>query len=282
MKPDPLSAIERRDFLKLAGAVSAVSLSRGALAQSGRGFSIVIDAQDPIASSQPVRWAAEQLQKALAAKGAKCEIVQSPEQAGGAAFHVLVAGPGSSLTKSFPQAAAELSTPESLEAGKEYAFKFETANSVFFGGVPFAGLLEDPGQLSAREAAAPKESRAKTRTVYWPAGNRGRISGRVSNWPASQSVTADDRIDKIPLMIKAGSIVPMGPFLQYSTEKPRDFLSELRIYAGANGDFTLYEDENDNYDYEKGVYATIGFHWDDAKRRLTRHPAREKEPFRAC
>ncbi len=114
MKPDPLSAIERRDFLKLAGAVSAVSLSRGALAQSGRGFSIVIDAQDPIASSQPVRWAAEQLQKALAAKGAKCEIVQSPEQAGGAAFHVLVAGPGSSLTKSFPQAAAELSTPESL------------------------------------------------------------------------------------------------------------------------------------------------------------------------
>jgi alpha-D-xyloside xylohydrolase len=69
-------------------------------------------------------------------------------------------------------------------------------------------------------------------------------------------------------MIKAGSIVPMGPFLQYSTEKPADPI-ELRIYPGADGSFTLYEDENDNYNYEKGVYATIAFHWDDAKRQLT-------------
>jgi alpha-D-xyloside xylohydrolase len=43
----------------------------------------------------------------------------------------------------------------------------------------------------------------------------------------------------------------------------------LRIYPGADGTFTLYEDENDNYDYEKGVYATIAFHWDDAKRQVT-------------
>ena len=69
-------------------------------------------------------------------------------------------------------------------------------------------------------------------------------------------------------MIKGGSILPMGPFLQYSTEKPADPI-ELRIYPGAAGNFTLYEDENDNYDYEKGVYSTIGFHWDDARRLLT-------------
>jgi len=69
-------------------------------------------------------------------------------------------------------------------------------------------------------------------------------------------------------MVKAGSIVPMGPFVQYSNEKPADPI-ELRIYPGADGSFTLYEDENDNYNYEKGVYATIGFHWDDAKRQLT-------------
>ena len=66
-------------------------------------------------------------------------------------------------------------------------------------------------------------------------------------------------------MIKAGSILPMGPLLQYSTEKPADPI-ELRIYPGADGSFTLYEDENDNYNYEKGVYSTIAFHWDDAER----------------
>jgi alpha-D-xyloside xylohydrolase len=60
----------------------------------------------------------------------------------------------------------------------------------------------------------------------------------------------------------------MGPFVQYSAEKPADPI-ELRVYPGANGSFTLYEDENDNYDYEKGVYSTIAFHWDDAKRQLT-------------
>ncbi len=57
-------------------------------------------------------------------------------------------------------------------------------------------------------------------------------------------------------MVKSGSIVPMGPFVQYATEKPADPI-ELRIYPGADGSFTLYEDENDNYNYEKGVYATI-------------------------
>ena len=60
----------------------------------------------------------------------------------------------------------------------------------------------------------------------------------------------------------------MGPFIQYAAEKPADPI-ELRIYPGADGSFTLYEDENDNYNYEKGVYATIAFHWDDANRRLT-------------
>ena len=60
----------------------------------------------------------------------------------------------------------------------------------------------------------------------------------------------------------------MGPFVQYSTEKPADPI-ELRIYPGADGSFTLYEDENDNYNYEKGVYSTIDFHWNDAKHQIT-------------
>jgi alpha-D-xyloside xylohydrolase len=72
----------------------------------------------------------------------------------------------------------------------------------------------------------------------------------------------------MPLLIRAGSIVPMGPLLQYSNEKPADPI-ELRIYPGADSSFTLYEDENDNYNYEKGAYATIAFHWNDARRELT-------------
>ena len=75
-------------------------------------------------------------------------------------------------------------------------------------------------------------------------------------------------IETIPLFVRAGSIVPMGPEVEYSTQKPADPL-ELRVYRGADGDFTLYEDENDTYDYEKGVYATIPMHWDDAQQTLT-------------
>ena len=59
----------------------------------------------------------------------------------------------------------------------------------------------------------------------------------------------------------------MGPTIQYSTEKNDPI--EIRIYPEANGEFTLYEDENDNYNYEKGIYSLIAFHWDDAKKTLT-------------
>jgi alpha-D-xyloside xylohydrolase len=75
-------------------------------------------------------------------------------------------------------------------------------------------------------------------------------------------------IERMPLFVRAGSIVPVGPDLQYAAEKPADPI-ELRIYAGADGHFTLYEDENDTYDYEKGIFATIPFAWNDATRTLT-------------
>jgi alpha-D-xyloside xylohydrolase len=75
-------------------------------------------------------------------------------------------------------------------------------------------------------------------------------------------------LDRMPLFVRAGSIVPMGPDVEYATEKPSD-PTELRVYTGADGSFTLYEDENDNYDYEKGVHATIWIQWDEAGRKLT-------------
>ena len=83
-----------------------------------------------------------------------------------------------------------------------------------------------------------------------------------------QTIERSVPIDLIPLFIKAGSILPIGPFQQYSGEKNADNL-EIRIYKGANGAFTLYEDENDNYNYEKGIYSLIRFSWDDANKVLT-------------
>ena len=74
--------------------------------------------------------------------------------------------------------------------------------------------------------------------------------------------------DMLPLYIKAGSIIPFGPDVQYATEKRWNNL-EVKIYPGANGSFTLYEDENDNYNYEKGAYTTIEFEWDDKNKTLT-------------
>jgi alpha-D-xyloside xylohydrolase len=81
-------------------------------------------------------------------------------------------------------------------------------------------------------------------------------------------IEADAPLSKMPLFVRAGSIVPMGPAMEWSTEKPADPL-ELRVYPGADGDFTLYEDQNDGYDYVKGARATIQLHWDDATRTLT-------------
>ncbi|HWA94722.1 MAG TPA: glycoside hydrolase family 31 protein [Terracidiphilus sp.] len=84
----------------------------------------------------------------------------------------------------------------------------------------------------------------------------------------SQTLQADAPLAKLPLYVRAGSIVPMGPEMEWSTQKLADPL-ELRVYPGADGNFTLYEDENDNYDYTKGAYATIPMHWDDATKTLT-------------
>jgi alpha-D-xyloside xylohydrolase len=81
-------------------------------------------------------------------------------------------------------------------------------------------------------------------------------------------IEADAPLATLPLFVRAGSIIPMGPTMEWSTEKPADPI-EVRVYPGTDGDFTLYEDENDNYDYAKGAHATIQLHWDDAAKTLT-------------
>jgi alpha-D-xyloside xylohydrolase len=75
-------------------------------------------------------------------------------------------------------------------------------------------------------------------------------------------------IGHIPLFVKAGSILPVGPAIEYAAQKKGDII-ELRIYAGADAEFTLYEDENDNYNYEKGLFSTITINWNEAGKTLT-------------
>ena len=84
----------------------------------------------------------------------------------------------------------------------------------------------------------------------------------------AKSLDVDAPLAREPLFVRAGSIVPLGPDLQYAAEKPADPI-ELRIYPGADGSFTLYEDEGDTYDYEKGTFATIPVRWDNKSRMLT-------------
>lgn len=110
-------------------------------------------------------------------------------------------------------------------------------------------------------------SKTGTQDVYLPKGTKWFYFWTGEALNGGQLVTKEVPIDIIPLYVRAGSIVPFGPKVQYSTEKKWNNL-EIRIYPGADGEFVLYEDENDNYNYEKGAYSIIKFTWDDAKRTL--------------
>ncbi|HZE28317.1 MAG TPA: glycoside hydrolase family 31 protein [Terriglobales bacterium] len=111
------------------------------------------------------------------------------------------------------------------------------------------------------------EPAASTRRLYLPQARWYDFwSGASAD--GGQAVDAAAPLERMPLYIRAGSIVPMGPDQEWSTQKQADPI-ELRVYRGADADFTLYEDENDSYHYEKGVYATIPFHWDEAQQVLT-------------
>ena len=86
-------------------------------------------------------------------------------------------------------------------------------------------------------------------------------------YTAGQTVKAAAPQDKIPVFVKAGSIVPMAKQMQYTGEKSLDVL-EVRVYKGADGTFSLYEDKGDGYDYEKGAYTTIPFKWNEKTQTL--------------
>ncbi len=108
----------------------------------------------------------------------------------------------------------------------------------------------------------------KSTTKYLPKGALWYDFWTNQQYSGGQDVTIETTLDHVPMFVRAGSILPLGPVMQYAGEKAWDKL-ELRVYPGANGSFTLYEDEGDNYNYEKGVYATITMSWNNGSRTLT-------------
>jgi alpha-D-xyloside xylohydrolase len=158
-------------------------------------------------------------------------------------------------------------TSESYTIMRALAFDFRTDASIYtiqdqymFG----PAFLVNPvtAQLYSGGTSAPK-----TRKVYLPNSTLWYNFWTGERLAGGQTIDAQATIETIPLFVKAGSIVPMGPLMQYATENPADTL-ELRIYRGADGQFTLYEDENDNTNYEKGQYSVIPFTYHDSSRQL--------------
>jgi Alpha-glucosidases, family 31 of glycosyl hydrolases len=104
--------------------------------------------------------------------------------------------------------------------------------------------------------------------VYLPAGADWFDFWTNEKHKGGQEIQKTVNLQSIPLYVKAGSIVPFGPDVQYATEKKWDNLT-VKIYPGADSDFVLYEDEFDNYNYEKGDYTEIPMHWNDKSHTLT-------------
>jgi alpha-D-xyloside xylohydrolase len=110
--------------------------------------------------------------------------------------------------------------------------------------------------------------KARSRAVYLPSATTWYDFWTGTNVMGGQTVDVPAPYDSMPIHVKAGSIIPTGPEIMYTDEKPADPIV-LWVYAGADGDFTLYEDDGVTYGYEKGASARIPLRWNDAARTLT-------------
>jgi alpha-D-xyloside xylohydrolase len=108
---------------------------------------------------------------------------------------------------------------------------------------------------------------SQTRPVYLPAGVDWYDFWTGQKYAGGQTLQADAPISRLPLYVRAGSILPLGPVRQHVQDLP-DAPLELHVYTGQDGSFELYEDEGDQYNYERGEFSTILIRWNDARRRL--------------
>ena len=108
----------------------------------------------------------------------------------------------------------------------------------------------------------------RERKVYLPKGTGWYDLYSGKYFEGGQSINAAAPYERMPIFVKQGSIIPVGPELQYTTEKPEDTI-RLFVYTGSNASFTLYEDEGTNYNYEKGKFSTIQMDYDEATKAFT-------------
>lgn len=150
-----------------------------------------------------------------------------------------------------------------LEAGKEYPIVCETQNRQT-GAARFRLYWKTPSDFAKEQS---KSDKPKTREVYLPNGSKwvDFFDGKV--YDGGQTVVIDAPIEKMPLMVRQGSVLPMGPVVQHANEQPSAPI-ELRVYPGADGNFVLYEDEGDNLNYQQGKFAEIEFSYNDRSKTL--------------
>jgi len=112
------------------------------------------------------------------------------------------------------------------------------------------------------------EANATRRTLYLPDSPAWYDFWTGASQNGGRAIDADAPLDRIPLYVRAGSILPLGPEIEYADEKPAGPI-ELRIFPGTDGNFELYQDAGDSYDYERGAHSVIPLHWSQATRTFT-------------
>ena len=150
-----------------------------------------------------------------------------------------------------------------LEKGKEYSIICETQR-MQTGPARFLLFWKTPSDFQKEMEKADKP---KTREVYLPKGCKWIDFWTNAVYEGGKTYTFDAPIDKIPLLIKQGSILPLKDNMQYADEKPFGEL-EIRVYQGANGEFLLYEDEGDNLNYQSGSFSLIKFEYNENEKKL--------------
>jgi alpha-D-xyloside xylohydrolase len=125
--------------------------------------------------------------------------------------------------------------------------------------------------------SVPLEGVEKTRPVYLPSGGDWYDFWSGRRYIGGQTIPAEAPLETMPLYVRAGSIIPIGPRIQFAGDQP-DAPVELWVYPGRDGAFMLYEDEDDNYNYEQGSFATIHITWKDSTRQLTLDDRRGNYP----
>ena len=142
----------------------------------------------------------------------------------------------------------------------------ELSDSFMFGKAFLVCPVTDPMYYEVN--SVPLSNTEKTKNVYLPKGVRWYDFWTNTLHEGGQTLTCRATLDMIPLFVKAGSIVPISEPLMYADEKKGE-ISEIIIYSGADGEFTLYNDDGDNYSYEKGNYSSVDIMYNDNKKTLT-------------